>query len=329
MQWWSLYGKEYDLRILFKWHPGGKDILTSALESGRDLTSTFETYHPTYKMDKIHSMLEKSLLDDSTGYEQEGTFNKGEFYDTIRTRVNCVILNRYETQEWIQKIQWLSLSYMITLFTCIAFDEPLFVFANAMCMLSLIANVMHDAAHRAITNHKKWSHIANTLLAGHHTIVPERTVGSRVRMLLELMFLPGHFIATLEHQKLTYKLIGILPHILMASIWKSILFAIILGVVYITYMICARLNSQVKYDPKMDWGEIQVRQNTNTGGSILAWLTGGLNYRIEHHLFPTMCHIHYPMIAPIVRATCKEFKIPYQHISITHSIAIDLRYLFD
>jgi linoleoyl-CoA desaturase len=35
---------------------------------------------------------------------------------------------------------------------------------------------------------------------------------------------------------------------------------------------------------------------------------------VEHHLFPRICHVHYPNIAPIVEQTCREFGIPYQSI---------------
>lgn len=44
---------------------------------------------------------------------------------------------------------------------------------------------------------------------------------------------------------------------------------------------------------------------------IVTWFTGALNYQIEHHLFPNICHIHYPAIAPIVKATAREFNYPY------------------
>jgi linoleoyl-CoA desaturase len=44
---------------------------------------------------------------------------------------------------------------------------------------------------------------------------------------------------------------------------------------------------------------------------MLSWWVGGLNFQIEHHLFPQVCHVHYPAIAPIVEQTCKEFGIPY------------------
>jgi len=44
---------------------------------------------------------------------------------------------------------------------------------------------------------------------------------------------------------------------------------------------------------------------------ILSWYIGGLNYQIEHHLFPNICHIHYRKIASIVKETAKDFGIPY------------------
>lgn len=40
-------------------------------------------------------------------------------------------------------------------------------------------------------------------------------------------------------------------------------------------------------------------------------LYGGINYQIEHHLFPTLSHVHYSAIQPVVRKTCAEFGIPY------------------
>ncbi len=39
---------------------------------------------------------------------------------------------------------------------------------------------------------------------------------------------------------------------------------------------------------------------------------GGLNFQVEHHLFPNICHVHYRKIAPIVEQTSKEFGVPYK-----------------
>eukprot|EP00811_Abedinium_folium_P002511 NODE_12305_length_1233_cov_3.825497.p1 GENE.NODE_12305_length_1233_cov_3.825497~~NODE_12305_length_1233_cov_3.825497.p1 ORF type:complete len:344 (+),score=66.89 NODE_12305_length_1233_cov_3.825497:73-1032(+) len=66
---------------------------------------------------------------------------------------------------------------------------------------------------------------------------------------------------------------------------------------------------------KIDWGEAQVRESANfLNGScldIFCYLFGGINFQIEHHLFPSISHMHYPAIAPIVKRTCMEFDIPY------------------
>lgn len=43
----------------------------------------------------------------------------------------------------------------------------------------------------------------------------------------------------------------------------------------------------------------------------LTWYTGGLNFQIEHHLFPWVSHLHYPAIAPIVQRTAEDFGLPY------------------
>jgi len=68
-----------------------------------------------------------------------------------------------------------------------------------------------------------------------------------------------------------------------------------------------------EYKTEKDWAKLQVMSTSNYSmGSFLAtWFSAGLNYQIEHHLFPTMAHTQLPEIAPIVRETCKEFNVPY------------------
>jgi fatty acid desaturase (delta-4 desaturase) len=57
----------------------------------------------------------------------------------------------------------------------------------------------------------------------------------------------------------------------------------------------------------------QVATAANVCGAKLAFLNGGLNYQIEHHLFPRISHAHYPTIAPVVRQFCEERGVPYVH----------------
>ena len=44
---------------------------------------------------------------------------------------------------------------------------------------------------------------------------------------------------------------------------------------------------------------------------VLTWMLGGLNFQIEHHLFPRVPHTHYPKIAEIVRRNCAKHGVRY------------------
>jgi linoleoyl-CoA desaturase len=57
--------------------------------------------------------------------------------------------------------------------------------------------------------------------------------------------------------------------------------------------------------------QMETTMNFAPHNRLLTWYVGGLNYQIEHHLFPSICHVHYPAIAPIVKKTAMEFGIPY------------------
>lgn len=57
--------------------------------------------------------------------------------------------------------------------------------------------------------------------------------------------------------------------------------------------------------------QLQSTSNFATGNKFLTWLLGGLNFQVEHHLFPKISHIHYPELNKIVKSTCLEFSIPY------------------
>lgn len=61
------------------------------------------------------------------------------------------------------------------------------------------------------------------------------------------------------------------------------------------------------------------------GNKLVSYLIGGLNYQVEHHLFPHICHVHYPEIAGIVQQTAQEFGVPY-HYENTFSGAVKAHY---
>ncbi len=62
------------------------------------------------------------------------------------------------------------------------------------------------------------------------------------------------------------------------------------------------------------WAVHQLYTTTNFAhrNRILSWYVGGLNFQVEHHLFPNVCHVHYRHLSSIVRETAQEFGLPYK-----------------
>jgi linoleoyl-CoA desaturase len=70
-------------------------------------------------------------------------------------------------------------------------------------------------------------------------------------------------------------------------------------------------NSEGIIDREWAVHELQATSDFGRNNIFLNWYAGGLNFQIEHHLFPHICHVHYRKIAPIVERTAKEFGMVY------------------
>ncbi|HSU29243.1 MAG TPA: acyl-CoA desaturase [Chitinophagaceae bacterium] len=66
-----------------------------------------------------------------------------------------------------------------------------------------------------------------------------------------------------------------------------------------------------KIDDEWALHQLKTTANFATRNRLISWFVGGLNFQIEHHLFPKISHIHYPAISRIIRKACKEFGMPY------------------
>jgi linoleoyl-CoA desaturase len=57
--------------------------------------------------------------------------------------------------------------------------------------------------------------------------------------------------------------------------------------------------------------QLRATSDFSRKNKLLSWYVGGLNFQIEHHLFPRICHVHYPALSKIVEKTTREFNLPY------------------
>lgn len=82
---------------------------------------------------------------------------------------------------------------------------------------------------------------------------------------------------------------------------------------------------------KHEWAVHQLASTSNFGTSsgCLHWLLGGLNFQIEHHLFPRVSHIHYPVISIFVKEACRKAGLTYnEHGSMMGAITSHLVHLY-
>lgn len=78
------------------------------------------------------------------------------------------------------------------------------------------------------------------------------------------------------------------------------------------------------------WVEHQLATTVDFApeSKVLTWYLGGLNFQVEHHLFPRISHVHYPAISKIVRATCAEHGVKHRlHRSLLTAIGSHARHL--
>ena len=79
-----------------------------------------------------------------------------------------------------------------------------------------------------------------------------------------------------------------------------------------------------------DWAIHQVKTTANfaTRNKLVSWLVGGLNFQIEHHLFPKISHIHYPAISRIIKQVCEEYGISYiEYPRVRYAVASHIKFL--
>jgi linoleoyl-CoA desaturase len=79
-----------------------------------------------------------------------------------------------------------------------------------------------------------------------------------------------------------------------------------------------------------EWAIHQLKTTANfaTNNKLVCWLVGGLNFQIEHHLFPKISHIHYPAISKIIKSTCNEYGVEYiEYKRVREAVASHISYL--
>jgi linoleoyl-CoA desaturase len=136
-------------------------------------------------------------------------------------------------------------------------------------------------------------------------------------------------------------LVFVVPMLLHPA-WVVLLFygaaSMVVGVVMAIVFQLAHCVEQADFPlPQQDtgrmekpWAVHQVETTVDFGrrNPLLTWFLGGLNFQIEHHLFPRVCHVNYPAITGLVEQTCREFGVRYaEHESLRSGLVAHFRWL--
>jgi linoleoyl-CoA desaturase len=124
-----------------------------------------------------------------------------------------------------------------------------------------------------------------------------------------------------------------LAHVLLGYVVMHLTAGLLLSVVFQLAHVVEDL-PVVSADPggaiAEEWWAHQLRTTANfaTGNRWVRWFTGGLNHQVEHHLFPRICSVHYPALAPLVAAIARAHGHPYhENPSLGGAIASHYRRL--
>ncbi|MBA3828391.1 MAG: acyl-CoA desaturase [Taibaiella sp.] len=124
----------------------------------------------------------------------------------------------------------------------------------------------------------------------------------------------------------THWIIGFLTYGMVSGFVLSIVFQLAHTVEETSFPVAEQPANRIEDE----WALHQLKTTANfaTKSKFVTWWVGGLNFQIEHHLFPKISHIHYPVISKIIRQTCKEMGVPYiEHPKLYMAIASHVSHL--
>ena len=127
------------------------------------------------------------------------------------------------------------------------------------------------------------------------------------------------------YKALYYFLFLVLPILVLDIAWYWVVFGFVMShllegfLVSVIFMLAHIVEDTEFPEPckegkmNMPWADLQLHTTSNfaINNRVVNYLFGGLNFQVEHHLFPKVCHIHYPKIAQIVKQTAKDHNLPY------------------
>jgi len=131
---------------------------------------------------------------------------------------------------------------------------------------------------------------------------------ANIGLILRCLFISRFYILPLYYYNSLHTLSCIFTTLAVGGFYLGINFIISHNFEGVSYKI-----PNDEKDIKKNWVIQQIESSSTVGGRILGYFHGGLNYQIEHHLFPRISHEHYHILKKITKELCDDNKIKYTY----------------
>jgi linoleoyl-CoA desaturase len=121
-------------------------------------------------------------------------------------------------------------------------------------------------------------------------------------------------------------IIGFLIFTLVAGFVLSIVFQLAHTVEHTHFPVPAEDTGKLEDE----WAIHQLKTTANFApkNKFISWMVGGLNFQIEHHLFPKVSHVHYSNLRRIIKQACAEYNVPYiEYSKMRHALVSHVSFL--
>ncbi|XP_058011619.1 acyl-CoA (8-3)-desaturase-like isoform X3 [Ahaetulla prasina] len=338
-RWLVIDRKVYDISRFYRRHPGGSRTIGSY--AGQDATDPFTAFHVDKTLVRKHMapLLIGELAPDQPSFEPDKNKLLVEDFRELLSTVKMMGLFKPNQFFFFLMLLHILLLDAAGWFVLWYFGISITSFLIATVLLTFAQSqagwLQHDLGHLSVFSTSKWNHLFHEFVMCHlklglqkkkympynyqHKyffftlpliVVPTFQVYSlffilQRKLWREMAWTLAYFIRFFIAFNPILGFKGVLGFLFLLNVLESILFT------WISQM--SHIPMHIDRDKNMDWFSTQLQATCNVNQSFFNdWVTGHLNFQIEHHLFPTMPRHNFWKVAPLVKLMCAKHGIEYQ-----------------
>ncbi|XP_053141003.1 acyl-CoA (8-3)-desaturase-like isoform X3 [Hemicordylus capensis] len=304
-RWLVIDRKVYDIGQFYKKHPGGSRVISHY--AGQDATDPFKAFHKDKTLVRKHmkSLLIGELAPDQPSFEHNKNKLLVKEFRELQTTAKKLGLLKPNSLFFIVLLLHILLLRAAGWFVLWYFGTSVMSFLIATVMLTLSMLGKQKKKIMPYNYQHKYFPIMMPIV-----VVPVFQIYSvyftfQRRLWRDFVWIMAHFALYLAAFVPLFGLVDAFGFYFLINTLDGAQFT------WISQM--SHIPMTIDYDKNMDWFSTQLQGTCNVNQSFFNdYITGHLNFQIEHHLFPTMPRHNLWKVSPLVKSLCAKHGIEYQ-----------------